>query len=616
MTIFNLKSFPNVCRLCLQPKSSAEMVTLDSYRPLNGCTISEMLEEISFNVPFELACYMPMEVCERCLDVLEFFFKYKRKLDLIQHFASSLAEVKSGNQRPLRQLFENEEERLHMLFRDLDLCQQDVKADDLIGEFSEYDLASTVCIKVEDDNDGEYELAFTAELLGEGTTHCAEQDNDLPSFLGEFQRTVEEQSVEVKPVALPIESEKPTMQDFEEDLKSEYTVIEGAFDEYEEDNDCDLDNEGTSDGQQPSKKKRQLRLPEEEVSLQECNLDCKFSTTFPSQFEKHLTKMHADEIEMLTCHRRICSGELFSSVELLRQHKNDAHSTHICMLCGKVVKHLIALENHLKWHEREREPTLQCSLCEEMFRTQTEVEKHAVKVHSARISFDCHECGLGFKHKLLLSQHLLTHSVERNYNCEQCERSFKTANHLRRHIRTVHTEVRYTCDHCQMSYGRRDKLRMHMERAHDIQTYFVCEICCTSFETDDKLQEHKDRHENPNDLDCGICLISCTTADEFNEHLCITYQDDYVCCNRDFRYHSYYNRHMFLTHGINTNARVKPKTGVLMGKQRALRKPVERCTKCEQVFATRKLKKQHMDFCQGQVVIFEIEPVADGVVES
>ncbi|KAL1373758.1 hypothetical protein pipiens_018470 [Culex pipiens pipiens] len=53
-----------------------------------------------------------------------------------------------------------------------------------------------------------------------------------------------------------------------------------------------------------------------------------------------------------------------------------------------------------------------------------------------------------------------------------------------------------------------------------------------------------------------------------------------------------------------------------MGKQRAMRKPVERCTLCEHVFPTRKTKKAHMETCAGQVVIFEIEPVADGIASS
>ncbi|XP_053683650.1 zinc finger protein 652-like [Sabethes cyaneus] len=588
---------------------------MDSYQLLYGHTISEMLEEMSYQIPINLACYLPSEICEQCLDVFELFYKYKRKLCLIQRFITSLAEVKTGNQTPLRTLFDTDRDQLMLLFKDLSLCEnENVQADDLIGEFDEYDLASTLCFKVETGDENSLDPSFPSECKADTYDESSELTYGFQECSFELQQSAEEHKEERK---RELTLEKYTISsaasftgDAEEDQKSQYTLIE---DEFDEDIEYEPDSPGKSNDPYPSKKRR-VRLPEEEADLQECISNCNYSTNYPSQFEKHITKVHAiveETAEVLTCYRSSCNGETFDSVELLRQHKNDAHFTHICLLCGKVVKHLIALENHIKRHDREREPLLQCDMCDELFRTQAEVVKHTVKVHSARLSYDCPECGLSFKQKLLLTQHMLTHSVERNYNCDQCNMAFKTANHLRRHIRTVHREVRYTCDHCQMSYGRRDKLRMHMERAHDIQTYFVCDICCTSFESDDKLQEHKYRHENPADLTCGVCLIACTTADEFNDHLCITYQEDYICCDRDFRYHSYYNRHMFLTHGISTNARVIPKSGILMGKQRALRKPVERCTKCEHVFATRKLKRQHMDVCQGQVVIFEIEPVAD-----
>ncbi|XP_055619758.1 PR domain zinc finger protein 5-like [Toxorhynchites rutilus septentrionalis] len=612
MTIFNLKNFPNVCRLCLQSKSPAEVVALDSYLPLHGQAIIEMIEEITFKVPLEIACYLPMDVCEQCLEVFEFFYKYKQKLNLIQRFACCLADVKCENQQPLVDLFETDRNHLEVLFKDLNLCERvDFQAKDLLDEFHEYDIASMICIKVESDNESECE-AKSGENHDTDADGCSEgQDFKLQasSFLDEFQKALEEQEEDQNDSDSNSAHVEFVVRELDEDSRSQLTLIE----EDEDDDELEQDEE---DHVRPAKRRRHVRLLEEEVELQTCNLDCKFSTSFPSQFEKHLAKMHLDDIGSLSCHRLSCDGELFDSIELLRQHKNDLHNTHICMVCGKVVKHLIALENHVKCHNREGEPTLNCTMCEEMFRTESELHKHIAKVHLIRFSFDCPECGLGFKQKLLLTQHLLTHSVERNFNCDQCGMAFKTSNHLRRHIRTVHTEIRYTCEHCHMSYGRRDKLRMHMERVHDIQTYFVCDICCTSFESDDKLQEHKNRHETPKDLECGICLAVCTNPDEFNEHSCITYQDDYVCCNRDFRYHSYYNRHMFLTHGVSTNARVKPKAGVLMGKQRAMRKPVERCTKCEHVFPTRKLKKQHMGTCEGQVVIFQIEPVAGNLSES
>ena len=87
----------------------------------------------------------------------------------------------------------------------------------------------------------------------------------------------------------------------------------------------------------------------------------------------------------------------------------------------------------------------------------------------------------------------------------------------------------------------------------------------------DKLAEHKSFHENPKDLECGVCLVAFSSQDQFDDHLCITYRDDYICCDRDFKYHVYYNKHMFLAHGLKVNARVKPKENVLTGCARAQR---------------------------------------------
>ncbi|XP_038116354.1 zinc finger protein 135 [Culex quinquefasciatus] len=661
MPTFRLKTYPNVCRMCLQAKPSAEMVSLDSYRPQFSRSVAEMLEEVaSVKIPMHLTCYLPTELCEQCLDVFEFFYKYKRKLDLVQRFCEALAEVKCGNQLPLEVLFETEKSALQMLFKDLDLCdREDFRAVDLLEEFCEYDIASTICVKVEsasemEDESNDYieeDDGGSGESVGDYDAELAElglklykEDDELEeepgpgrdevtdNYMQEFQKSLEEEleiepdgdvvpaGLQVEPVSKVIEPIAQVEEAQSEVTTSEVTMLENfAEDEddedYMEESDVDI---GDGPLECPPKKRKYNRFPEEEADLQECALPgCKFITSYPSQFEKHLARHHPDQQDALFCHRSSCADERFDTPDLLRQHKNDVHSTHICGECGKVAKHLIALENHQKQsHGRGREPTIPCTVCESKFRNETELQRHIEKDHGMRFGYECPECGLGFKMKLLLTQHLLTHSVVRNYNCDQCGNAFKTSNHLRRHIKTVHAEVRYPCELCPVSYGRKDKLRMHMERVHEIQTYFVCDICCCSFESSAKLAEHRDRHDKPDDLECGLCLTACPSVAEFNEHLCISYQDDYVCCRRDFRYHSFYNRHMFLAHGVKTNARVKPKAGVLMGKQRAMRKPVERCTLCEHVFPTRKTKKAHMETCAGQVVIFEIEPVADGIASS
>lgn len=48
-------------------------------------------------------------------------------------------------------------------------------------------------------------------------------------------------------------------------------------------------------------------------------------------------------------------------------------------------------------------------------------------------------------------------------------------------------------------------------------------------------------------------------------------RENYICCNRDFKFHFHFNKHMFLVHGEHTNVRVKPTEGLLMGQFRAMR---------------------------------------------
>uniref|UniRef100_A0A182SVQ4 C2H2-type domain-containing protein n=1 Tax=Anopheles maculatus TaxID=74869 RepID=A0A182SVQ4_9DIPT len=162
----------------------------------------------------------------------------------------------------------------------------------------------------------------------------------------------------------------------------------------------------------------------------------------------------------------------------------------------------------------------------------------------------------------------------RKFPCPECPLSFKTGYHLKRHHATIHQDQRFPCTVCQTSYGRREKLRAHLELIHKIQSYYVCEICLVSYESDDLLQRHVYRHEHPKPLECGTCLTPNARTSDGNyggNHICITYQNSYECCGKDFGYHYYYNRHMLTVHNIKTNARVKLPKGTLLSQFRAMR---------------------------------------------
>uniref|UniRef100_A0A182MTX9 C2H2-type domain-containing protein n=1 Tax=Anopheles culicifacies TaxID=139723 RepID=A0A182MTX9_9DIPT len=285
----------------------------------------------------------------------------------------------------------------------------------------------------------------------------------------------------------------------------------------------------------------------------------------------------------------------FDTKRELMQHKRSTHRDHMCDTCGLAFDTKFVLENHRKRHETLRQ--YKCEYCPLEYYTKAEKLLHVRRLHLNAFEVSCPECALMFRTKQTLAQHMKTHTNQRTHTCNTCGFSFKSHTHLNRHTKELHQGVQFQCEHCDTTYRRKDKLRMHVEKMHNIQTYFVCDICLQSYDTHDKLQEHKAHHQNPNDLQCGVCLGAYVTNEEFSNHLCITYRENYICCNRDFKYHYFYNKHMFLVHGEQTNVRVKPLDGVLLGQYRAKRKQAERCPKCEQEFGTRQQKKNHMKTC-------------------
>ena len=57
MAILNLSKFPNVCRLCLQPKKRNETyLTVQKFKTENGLNLLDQLNESFFPVPDVSSC--------------------------------------------------------------------------------------------------------------------------------------------------------------------------------------------------------------------------------------------------------------------------------------------------------------------------------------------------------------------------------------------------------------------------------------------------------------------------------------------------------------------------------------------------------------------------------
>uniref|UniRef100_A0A182PHG0 C2H2-type domain-containing protein n=1 Tax=Anopheles epiroticus TaxID=199890 RepID=A0A182PHG0_9DIPT len=537
------------------------MIALDEHRPLLDATIGTFLEDITFRVPDNVRSLLPSSVCVACLEVMEFFSKYRRKMKHLHEFLIALARVKLGDEMSLRELFENRTEHLELLFRDLGLCNTtEAGVEDLLQEYEQYMIAS---IKVDCEENAE--MATCEESIA--VLELTPLDEVIPleesEVLEETFATEEQFDSDYTPIeGIEAKETVPTTQRQKRKRKiiqtrqSSRMTVELELDT-QDDNATVSDEQQKDDDGVPCRERYQCEI-------------CPYKSYHTVAFTLH-KKKHEQNIGKsgFVCNNPYCLRMFDTLDELLNHKSSNPHRRYTCEICGNVLKHRVSLEVHMERHVGFTH--FQCPYCSSSFHTRTEVKNHLAAIHISEDRAECGECGAVFTSKKLLKQHLESHTEERNFHCKDCERSFKTQHHLNRHIRAVHTEVtRFHCEHCDVSYSRRDKLRMHVEKVHEIQTYFVCDICVRSFDTNEALQEHRHHHEHPQKLECGTCLIVCLTQESFDTHTCITYQDNYVCCGRDFKYHMLYNKHM-MSHGIKVNARVKPNTNLLIGQERAMR---------------------------------------------
>ncbi|XP_055624517.1 PR domain zinc finger protein 5-like isoform X2 [Toxorhynchites rutilus septentrionalis] len=568
--------------------------------------------------------YFPAEVCCMCLEVFDFFYKYKQKIKNIHRFLVAFVEVKLGNKRPLIELFDEHNDYFSILFKDLDLCNADeLHVEDMLEEYQHYKISSmpdlvkqeTVVVQSEPEAQDDYEAEFLEEKDKCSSLFSVETlIEDLSGTKNDTGKVVE---IKAEPVSLIPVSLKESQAGVEE-VPYESDHLEDFTDAFSGDSNDD-------ERHSLEVQKEQNRLLGEQVPVSKTSHNCskcKFRTNFEEAFKAHQRRhQRYDHLEGKHCIHPSCL-KVFPDEDTFQKHlKTGIHKEHICDICGVSLKHKYSLEVHLARHSGVTQ--FDCQYCSSSFYTKTELRNHVRYIHTTGEKCECSTCGAVFKNNKLLKQHLESHVQERNFKCSACDFAFKTQQHLKRHVATVHQEVRFHCQHCEITYGRKDKLRMHMERAHNIQSYFNCDICLRSFDSAAALEEHKGHHANPKRHECAICLIAFENEAAFEEHMCITYREDYICCERDFKFHVHYNRHMLMSHGIKSNARVKPKSGLLVGQQRAGRRHIIRCRVCKVTFGSMAEKKQHIASCGKTIDVLlpnlaKVEPMqlGENVVEE
>ncbi|EDS36250.1 zinc finger protein 197 [Culex quinquefasciatus] len=451
---------------------------------------------------------------------------------------NAMVELKHSNMKPVMNLFEGSPNAMNAIFRDLQLVRKggDPKAKNLIADFRQYQIASLP------------NVLFAGSVITETPVYF----DDTASVEGSDDHRIENQQ-EVEECGrvgvLEEESSSKVRDDFEAEFRDE---------------------------------------------IIQCK-KCAYHTVDQSLFEAHQRSHFRRETG--TCPCRDCS-ETFPNPKALNKHRAQSHKKHVCDVCGFRTTGKNSLLVHMERHKASGQ--YQCEFCQKSFNVEQDRFLHIKRMHEKQVTlWKCDTCGLEFKRKSTLEFHELVHQNVFAHLCMQCGSKFKTTMALKRHIFKVHGEKTRACPHCDRKYHEKYALTDHIESSHGIQMRFFCDVCVEWFDSQEKLAIHVVRHSSPKELECGTCLVVFSSQELLSDHLCISYRDDYVCCDEDFRFYKFYNNHMFIKHGTRTNVRVRMKPGQLFGAMRIRRKKVIKCPKCQANFASYAKKFEHMKNCNG-----------------
>ncbi|XP_054650412.1 oocyte zinc finger protein XlCOF6-like isoform X2 [Dunckerocampus dactyliophorus] len=249
----------------------------------------------------------------------------------------------------------------------------------------------------------------------------------------------------------------------------------------------------------------------------------------------------------LTC--TLCSQMFTSQSQLLRHLQTHsvegAEPCFSCRFCDQTFSGVTLLRIHQRSHKTR---SYKCDQCDKTFASLTGLQSHRTS-HSTDNRFLCPQCGKWFKTRDGLEGHLRRHSGERPYRCPYCPKDFAALAGLNVHVRRHTGERPYVCTFCSKGWPSGGDLQKHM-RIHTGERPFTCQECGKSFSNSCHLTEHRRIHTGEKPFSCPECGKCLRRKFDLKKHmLCHSNNRPYACtsCPKSYTRKTHLNRHL-LTH--------------------------------------------------------------------
>ena len=232
-------------------------------------------------------------------------------------------------------------------------------------------------------------------------------------------------------------------------------------------------------------------------------------------------------------------------------HKNEVKHTDEHKDCKETIKYLqkqlVSLQNELREVRAKREITFKetddkpmesdVEFLEEIILSNSKIKGYVrdgpqveARLKQGQNLYECNTCNSTFENQKLLNSHMAKHSKEEQFTCDLCGLGFKSKSELQNHVTAKHEGN--NSNKSQDSNFSHSRVSKHSSL--DSSKQVICDECGNTFKNLNQLNSHMDKIHSEGEYNCMKCSYQGNTAYTLTKHINITHKIYCHTCDKAY----------------------------------------------------------------------------------